>query len=144
MRMSALQCVAIACRGLHVDTLDRLPTTALDKEKTSEGSGFYTPFWVLYIVLYMEESCNKRIKSWRTSLIMLFPSFTLKEQLAAPMTQAEELRCTTLQPGRHQHGAVVTKCKDEYPLYQPRSLCATAREDCPIRTAPEKDHVMSS
>lgn len=45
--MSALQCVAIACRGLQVDTLDRLPTTGLDKEKTFYGSGFYKLFCVL-------------------------------------------------------------------------------------------------
>lgn len=29
MRMSALLCPAMTCRGLHVDTLDRLPTTTL-------------------------------------------------------------------------------------------------------------------
>lgn len=42
--MSALQCVAIACRGLQVDTLDRLPTTGLDKGKICYSSGFYKLF----------------------------------------------------------------------------------------------------
>lgn len=31
--MSALQCAATACRGLHVDTLDRLPTGLEEKHK---------------------------------------------------------------------------------------------------------------
>lgn len=41
--MSALQCVAMACRGLHVDTLDRLPTTALEKEQNLMVLGFTCP-----------------------------------------------------------------------------------------------------
>lgn len=43
MRMSALQCVAMVCRGLHVDTLDRLPTTALEKKENLMLLGFTCP-----------------------------------------------------------------------------------------------------
>ena len=38
--MSELQCSVITCRGLHVDTLDRLPTTTLQNNQVgSTGRG---------------------------------------------------------------------------------------------------------
>lgn len=41
--MSALQCAAMDCRGLHVDTLDRLPATALEKEENLMVVGLTCP-----------------------------------------------------------------------------------------------------
>lgn len=75
MRMSALQCVAMACRGLQVDTLDRLPTTALEKEENVLVLGFTCP-----------SVCSTLFCTWRSPAIkeirliswMLFHSFTLK------------------------------------------------------------------
>lgn len=75
MRMSALQCVAMACRGLHVDTLERLPTTALEKEENVLVLGYTCPSVCSTLFWTWRSPATKEI--WLISW-MLFHSFTLK------------------------------------------------------------------
>lgn len=74
MRMSALQCVAMACGGLHVDTLDRLPTTALEKGENVLVLGFTCPSVSSTLFCTWRNPAIKEI--WLISWV-LFHSFTL-------------------------------------------------------------------
>lgn len=100
--MSALHCGVMACRGLHVDTLDRLPTTALDKEKTLYGSVLQTP---LCCRLFCTRKCPAiKEADFLDYLISFFHSLGH----GPPLACAEELLSTS-EPGRHQTGTVVIK-----------------------------------
>lgn len=99
--MSALHCGVMACRGLHVDTLDRLPTTALDKEKTFYGSVLQTHLCAV------DCSVQGRVLQ-ETDFLDYLISFFHSLRHAPTLAHPEELLSAS-QPGRRQTGTVVIK-----------------------------------